>query len=201
MDLLENILVEEKNLGVTNLKLEKYIMRVGSKLPNVDFKFRLENESGQFEWKNIDTEELFNNKRVIAFSLPGAFTPTCSNLQLPSFDLLFNKFRDKFGVDAIYCISVNDAFVMNAWGKSLNIKNVNLIPDGNGDFTRSMNMLVQKKNLGFGMRSWRYAFIARNGVIDAWFEEPGIEDNANSDPYGATSPDSILEYLEDILLK
>ena len=97
---------------------------------------------------------------------PGAFTPTCSTFQLPDFEKLYEEFKKK-GIDDIYCISVNDAFVMNAWGKSQNIKNITLIPDGSGEFTRKMGMLVNKDNLGFGMRSWRYAAIINNGLVEA----------------------------------
>ena len=116
-------------------------------------------------------------------------------LQLPDFEKLYPKFIKK-GIDAIYCISVNDAFVMNAWGKSQNIENVILIPDGSGEFTRKMGMLVAKDNLGFGMRSWRYAAIINDGYIETWMEEPGFSDNHEEDPYGASSPQKILESMK-----
>jgi peroxiredoxin len=113
---------------------------------------------------------------------------------LPDFETLFGEFVEN-RIDAIYCISVNDAFVMNAWGKSQNLKNIELIPDGSGEFTRKMGMLVQKDNLGFGMRSWRYAAVVNDSVIEAWFEEPGYEDNCLEDPYGASSPQNLLTHL------
>ena len=115
-------------------------------------------------WVDKTTDELFKGKRIVMFSLPGAFTPTCSGEELPSYDRHYNKFIEN-GIDDVYCISVNDAFVMNAWGKSQNIKNITLIPDGSGEFTRKMGMLVNKDNLGFGMRSWRYAAIINNCLL------------------------------------
>src|SRR3546814_7455945 len=110
------------------------------------------------------------------FRSPGAFTPTCSTYQLPDFDKLYPEFQTK-GIDEIYCLSVNGAFVMNAWGKQQGLNNIKLIPDGSGEFTRKMGMLVCKDNLGFGMRSWRYAAVIDDGVVKAWFEEPGFSDN------------------------
>ena len=99
------------------------------------------------------------------------------------------------GIDAIYCVSVNDAFVMNAWGRQQGLEHVKLIPDGSGDFTRRMGMLVCKDDLGFGLRSWRYAAIVNDGVVEAWFEEPGISDNCATDPYGESAPQNILDKL------
>lgn len=169
-------------------------------LPSLIFKTRVRDDSiegpNPYRWQSVTTEELFNDKRVVVFSLPGAFTPTCDTYQLPGFEENFEKFQ-KLGIDAIYCISVNDAFVMNAWAKSQNIKNVQVIPDGNGDFTRMMGMMIQKRNLGFGMRSWRYAMVVDHGVIEHMFQEPGIEDNCMEDPYGETSPENIIKYLEE----
>ena len=133
---------------------------------------------------------------MVLFSLPGAFTPTCSTYQLPDFDKLFPDFQSK-GIDEIYCLSVNDAFVMNAWGKQQGLKNIKLIPDGSAEFTRKMGMLVCKDNLGFGMRSWRYAAIVDDGVVKAWFEEPGFSDNCETDPYGESSPPSVLEQITE----
>lgn len=158
-------------------------------VPNCIFKFRRDGE-----FVDVSTQELFAGKRVVLFSLPGAFTPTCSNFQLPGFDLDYQKFRDQ-GIDDVYCISVNDAFVMNAWGKDQNIQNVKLIPDGNGDFTDAMGMLVEKFNLGFAMRSWRYAAVIDNGVVEWMVEEPGRSDNCKEDPYVETTPEKVLEYV------
>ena len=169
---------------------------IGKKLPDVTFKTRVRDESiegpNPFRWEDKTTADYFAGKKVVLFSLPGAFTPTCSTYQLPDFEKLFGDFNAK-GVDAIYCISVNDAFVMNAWGKQQGVENVGLIPDGSGEFTRKMGMLVNKDNLGFGMRSWRYAAVVEDGVVKDWFEEPGYSDNCESDPYGESSPQNLLE--------
>jgi peroxiredoxin len=159
------------------------------KVPAVTFLFR---KDGEFV--NVTTDELFSNKRVIIFSLPGAFTPTCSTFQLPGFELDCQKFRD-LGIDDIYCISVNDGFVMNAWAKDQNIVNVKMIPDGNGHFTDEMGMLVKKENLGFAYRSWRYAAVVDNGNIEWLVEEPGRMDNCPEDPYTETTPEKVLEYV------
>ena len=134
-------------------------------------------------------------KKSILFSLPGAFTPTCSTYQLPDFNKLYDEFKS-LGIDEIYCISVNDSFVMNAWAKNQNIDKIKVIPDGNGEFTRKMGMLVDKKNLGFGQRSWRYAAIIDDCNILETFIEPGFEDNCQDDPYGESSPQNILEFLK-----
>jgi peroxiredoxin len=132
---------------------------------------------------------------VILFSLPGAFTPTCSTYQLSGFEASFEKFKG-LGIDDIHCLSVNDSFVMNKWAKDQNLKHVKVIPGGSGEFTRKMGMLVDKDNLGFGMRSWRYAAIVNDGVIEAWFEEPGLCDNHGEDPYGVSAPETLLQYLQ-----
>ncbi len=168
-------------------------------VPSIVFKTRVRDESvggpNPFRWQDVNSNELFSGKRVVVFSLPGAFTPTCSNEQCPAFERLYDEFRT-LNVDEIYCISVNDAFVMYQWGKSLNLKNVKLIPDGSGHFTRRMGMLIDKDHVGFGHRSWRYAMVVNDGVIEKWFEEPGINDEGlNGDPYGESSPDTMLAYL------
>lgn len=171
---------------------------IGRNLPVVTFRTRVRDESiegpNPFRWENKSSDDYFAGKRVIIFSLPGAFTPTCSTYQLPDFEKLYAKFA-KEGIDEIYCVSVNDAFVMNAWGRDQKLKKVKLIPDGSGEFTRKMGMLIAKDNLGFGMRSWRYAAIVDDGVVEAWFEEPGYADNCDDDPYGESSPQNILKYL------
>lgn len=173
---------------------------IGRKVPNCTFQTRVRDESiegpNPFRWEEKTTDDYFAGKKVVLFSLPGAFTPTCSTFQLPDFEKLYEEFKAE-GVDEIYCISVNDAFVMNAWGKSQALKNVKLIPDGSGEFTRKMGMLVSKDNLGFGMRSWRYGAVLDNGVVSKWFEEEGYTDNAQEDPYGVSSPQNILENLKN----
>lgn len=171
----------------------------GRKVPSVVFKTRVRDESvdgpNPFRWQDVASDELFKGKRVVLFSLPGAFTPTCSNEQCPAFERLYDDFKD-LGVDEVYCLSVNDAFVMFQWGKSLNLKKVKLIPDGSGHFTRRMGMLIDKDSLGFGFRSWRYAMVVKDGVVEKWFEEPGINDDGeNGDPYGESSPENVLAYL------
>ena len=167
-------------------------------VPSVVFKTRVRDESidspNPYRWQDVTSFDLFSGKRVVLFSLPGAFTPTCSTYQLPGFEDNWNKFRD-LAIDAIYCVSVNDSFVMNAWAKSQNLQHVQVIPDGSGRFTESMGQLVDKDNLGFGRRSWRYAAVIDNGTIEYLVEEPGRCDNCDTDPYGETSPDRLLEYL------
>ena len=167
-------------------------------VPSVVFKTRVRDESiegpNPYRWEDVTSFDYFGGKRVIIFSLPGAFTPTCSTYQLPGFENNYAEFK-ALGIDEIYCISVNDAFVMNAWAKSQNIENVKVIPDGSGVFTFGMDMLVEKDNLGFGMRSWRYAAIIDNGRVEKLFVEEGKEDNCPVDPYGETSPENILRYL------
>ena len=169
-------------------------------LPNVNFNVRVRDESiggdNPFKWVTKNTEDYFKNKKSILFSLPGAFTPTCSTFQLPDFDKLYDDFKE-IGIDEIYCISVNDSFVMNAWAKHHKIDKVKVIPDGNGEFTRKMGMLVEKNNLGFGNRSWRYAALIDNCKIIESFVEPGFEDNCEEDPYEMSSPQIILEYLKE----
>lgn len=174
---------------------------LGRQVPDVVLKTRVRDESiggdNPFRWQDVRTGDLFRNKRVVVFSLPGAFTPTCSNEQCPAFERLYEEFKAA-GADEVYCVSVNDAFVMYQWGKHLGINKVKLLPDGSGDFTRRMGMLVKKDHLGFGDRSWRYAMVADDGEIVAWFEEPGINDvGADDDPYGETMPDPVLDWLNN----
>lgn len=173
---------------------------IGRKVPNVILKTRVRDETiegpNPFRWQDVATADLFKGKRVVVFSLPGAFTPTCSTEQCPAFERHFDDFVAQ-GVDDVYCVSVNDAFVMYQWGKSLGVKNVKLLPDGSGDFTRHMGMLIKKDHLGFGDRSWRYAMVVDNGIITAWFEEPGINDiGSDEDPYGETKPEPVLEWVK-----
>jgi peroxiredoxin len=169
-------------------------------VPSVTFKTRVRDDSiggdNPYRWEDVTTWDLFAGKRVVLFSLPGAFTPTCSTYQLPGFEEKFAEFK-ALGLKDIYCVSVNDAFVMNAWAKAQKIKKVKVIPDGSGIFTRKMNMLVHKDNLGFGERSWRYACVVNNGKIEKWFIEPGAEDNCPVDPYGETAPENILNWLKE----
>lgn len=175
-------------------------MKIGDKLPQVSFQTRVRDEAvggpNPFRWETLTTDDYFKGKRVVLFSLPGAFTPTCSTYQLPGFEKAFDEMRG-LGIDAIYCMSVNDSFVMNQWAKAQGLQNVAVIPDGSGEFTEKAGMLVRKDNLGFGARSWRYAAIINDGVVEAWFEEPGRADNHGEDPYGESSPETVLAYLQN----
>src|SRR5579871_5925400 len=169
-------------------------------IPDVTLKTRVRDESiggdNPFRWEDFPVREAFAGKRIVIFSLPGAFTPTCSNEQCPAFERLYDEFRAN-GIDEVYCISVNDAFVMYQWGKHLGLSKVKLLPDGSGAFTRHMGMLINKDHLGFGMRSWRYAMIVEDNKVTAWFEEPGINDaGLDEDPYGESAPEKVLEAIE-----
>ena len=167
-------------------------------LPHCVFKTRIRDASIQgpnpFKWQDVTSEELFANKRVVIFALPGAFTPTCSSTHLPRYDELYEAFKNE-GVDEVYCLSVNDAFVMHQWGQHLGIRNIKLLPDGNGEFTRKMGMLVAKDNLGFGMRSWRYALVAEHMHIDKLLVEPEFGDNCSTDPFEVSDADTVLSFL------
>ncbi|MDG2267550.1 MAG: peroxiredoxin [Alphaproteobacteria bacterium] len=176
-------------------------MTIGKKLPeNIVFHVRHRDESiggeNPYKWKEITTADYFNNKRILLFSLPGAFTPTCSTYQLPGFEKHYDAIK-KHGINEIYCISVNDSFVMNKWAQDQHIRNVKVIADGSALFTNYMNMLVLKDNLSFGQRSWRYAAIINNGVVEKLWEEPGKMDNCLDDPYGETSPEKILQDIKN----
>ena len=180
----------------------KFWERPKTTVPNVEFRTREFDPNADadspnpYKWVLKNSFDYFANKRVVLFSLPGAFTPTCSTMQLPGFEKNYDEFV-ALGIDEIYCISVNDAFVMNTWAKAQNLSNVKVIPDGNGWFTSQMDMMVDKENLGFGARSWRYAMVVNNGTIEQLFEEPGMEDNCETDPYGETSPENILAWLKN----
>jgi len=169
------------------------------KVPDVVFKTRVRDESVEganpFRWQDITTAEIFEGKKVVVFSLPGAFTPTCSTTHLPRYEELYDEIKAT-GVDQIICTSVNDAFVMFQWGKAQGAKNVFLLPDGNGEFTRKMGMLVEKSNLGFGMRSWRYSMVVNDGKIEKMFIEPDFGDNCPTDPFEVSDADTMLAYLK-----
>lgn len=147
------------------------------------------------DWKIVHDTDMFENKRVVLFSLPGAFTPTCSTQQLPKYEELYDEIV-KYDIDEVYCVSVNDSFVMNAWFDSLEIEKVKAVPDGSGNFTRWVKMLVDKENLGFGFRSWRYSAIINNGEVEEVWVEPGFENCAVGDPYEVSDPWTILKWLK-----
>ena len=174
-------------------------MTIATTVPSVIFKTRVRDESvpgpNPYRWQDLSTDEIFKGKKVVVFSLPGAFTPTCSSNHLPRYEELYDEFR-ALGVDQIVCVSVNDAFVMFQWGKQIGAKNVFLLPDGNAEFTRKMGMLVDKSNLGFGMRSWRYAMLVNDGHIEKMFIEPGYDDNCPVDPFEVSDADTMLAYLK-----
>jgi glutaredoxin-like protein len=159
--------------------------REGQRIPNVTFPVRRQNE-----WVNISTDELFKGKTVIVFALPGAFTPTCSTTHLPGYNELAPVFREN-GVDEIICLSVNDTFVMNEWAKDQECDNITLIPDGNGQFSEGMGMLVDKSDLGFGKRSWRYSMLVKDGVIAKMFIEPEVP----GDPFEVSDAETMLKYI------
>ncbi len=159
--------------------------RTGSRVPQVVFHTRRGHE-----WVDVTTDEIFAGKTVVVFSLPGAFTPTCSSSHVPRYNQLVPTFK-QHGVDEVVCISVNDTFVMNEWQKSQNAENLTFIPDGNGDFTAGMGMLVDKDALGFGKRSWRYSMLVRDGVVIKMFIEPEVE----GDPYEVSDADTMLAYV------
>lgn len=174
---------------------------INRSIPDVTLKTRVRDESlggpNPFRWQDLPVRDAFAGKKVVVFSLPGAFTPTCSNEQCPNYERLYDVFKAA-GVDEVYCLSVNDAFVMYQWGKHLGLEKVKLLPDGSGHFTRRMGMLIDKDHLGFGMRSWRYAMIVDDNTITHWFEEPGInDDGSDSDPYGETAPEKLLAALTE----
>lgn len=142
------------------------------------------------KWVEITTEELFKGKNVIVFSLPGAYTPTCSSAHVPRFNQLASTFKEN-GIDDIICVSVNDTFVMNEWKVDQKADNITFLPDGNGDFTEAMGLLVDKHDLGFGKRSWRYSMLVKDGVIDKMFIEP----DQPGDPFEVSDADTMLHYV------
>lgn len=157
----------------------------GQRVPNVTFRVRENNE-----WKDVTTESLFKGKTVVVFSLPGAFTPTCSSSHLPRYNELAPVLA-KNGVDSVLCVSVNDTFVMNEWAKDQESQNIIMVPDGNGEFTEGMGMLVDKQNLGFGKRSWRYSMLVKDGVVSKMFIEPEKE----GDPFEVSDADTMLNHI------
>ena len=168
-------------------------------VPQVVFKTRVRDESvkgpNPFRWQDVSTDDIFAGKRVVLFALPGAFTPTCSSTHLPGYDARYDEFMAE-GVDEVYCLSVNDAFTMFQWGQHMGVEKVKLLPDGSCDFTRGMDMLVDKDNLGFGLRSWRYSMLVEDGEIVKMFIEPGKEDNCPTDPFEVSDADTMLAYLK-----
>lgn len=179
---------------------EKIEDNLPKSVPQVVFKTRIYDESikpNPYRWQDKTTDEIFKGKKIVLFALPGAFTPTCSSTHLPGYEKKYDDLKD-MGVDEIICLSVNDAFVMFKWAQDLGIEKVTMLPDGNGEFTKMMGMLVKKENLGFGERSWRYSIFVDNGEINKMFIEDGKSDNSEDDPFKVSGADTMLEYLKEL---
>ncbi len=157
----------------------------GKRVPNVTFKTR-----SNHQWMDVTSDDLFKGKTVVVFSLPGAYTPTCSSTHLPRYNELAATFKAN-GVSDIICFSVNDAFVMNEWKNDQEADNISLIPDGNGEFSLGMGLLVDKSAIGFGKRSWRYSMLVKDGVIEKMFIEP----EKDGDPFEVSDADTMLKYI------
>lgn len=165
--------------------------REGQTIPNITFRTIQEGE-----WVNVNSDDVFKDKTVVVFALPGAFTPTCSSSHVPRYNELAGVFKAN-GVDEIVCVSVNDTFVMNAWKKEQDAKYITFIPDGNGEFSDALGMLVDKDNLGFGKRSWRYSMLVKNGVIEKMFIEPDVE----GDPFEVSDADTMIDFINPEAVK
>jgi len=176
-----------------------HAMPAGRQVPKFVFKTHTHDKNicgdNPFAWQDLSTDEIFKNKKIVLFSLPGAFTPTCSSQHLPGYEAKYDEFQ-KLGVDEVYCLSVNDAFVMNAWSKDQGVSKVKLIPDGTGKFSKAMGMLVKKNNLGFGKRSWRYSMYVEDGEVKKMFVEPGFSDDCPDDPFEVSDAETMLDYLK-----
>jgi glutaredoxin-like protein len=159
--------------------------RENQKVPQVTFRTRRDHE-----WVDVNSDDIFNGRTVVVFALPGAFTPTCSSTHVPRYNQLGPMLKTH-GVDEVICVSVNDAFVMNEWQREQNAFNITFLPDGNGDFSRGMGMLVSKDDLGFGDRSWRYSMLVKDGVIEKMFIEPDVP----GDPFEVSDADTMLDYV------
>lgn len=169
------------------------------RVPDVTFKTRVRDETVEgpnpYRWQDRTTDEIFSGRRVVVFALPGAFTPTCSSTHLPGYEDNFQAFKE-LGIDEVICLSVNDAFVMFQWGKAQGVEKITMLPDGSGEFTRKMGMLVDKDNLGFGYRSWRYSMLVEDGEITKLFAEPGYADNCPDDPFEVSDAQTMLDYIK-----
>ena len=163
----------------------QFTNKEGQRVPSLTFKTR-EN----YDWGRVESDALFGGRNVVVFSLPGAFTPTCSSTHVPRFNELAAAFKEQ-GIDEIVCLSVNDPFVLQAWAQDQEADNIRFLSDGNGEFTRGMGMLVGKEDLSFGSRSWRYSMLVRDGVVEKMFVEPDVE----GDPFEVSDADTMLEYL------
>ncbi len=175
-------------------------MKIPKKVPDVTFKTRVRDEKiggdNPYRWQDVTTDDIFKGKSVVVFSLPGAFTPTCSSSHLPGFEAKYDELK-ALGVDEVCCVSVNDAYVMNQWAKSQGVKKVKMIPDGSALFTKGMGMLVKKDDLGFGERSWRYSMYVVDKEIKKVFIEEGFTDNCPTDPFSVSDVDTMIKYLKE----
>lgn len=173
--------------------------RESTQVPDVVFKTRVRDESiggdNPYRWQDVSSKEIFEGKKVVVFGLPGAFTPTCDSAHLPGYEAKYDEFKG-LGVDEVYCLAVNDAYVMKRWADSLGVMKVKMLPDGNGHFTKEMGMLVAKENLGFGYRSWRYSMYVEDGEIKKMFIEPGLSHDCPDDPFEVSDADTMLAWLK-----
>lgn len=168
-------------------------------VPEAVFRTRIRNEAlgvdNPFEWKDVTSYEVFAGKRIVLFAVPGAFTPACSDDHLPGFETHYDDFR-ALGIDQVVCLLVNDAFVMHQWAKSRQISKLYMLPDGNGEFTRKMGMLVERTRTGMGLRSWRYSMLVEDMEIRRMFVEPGFRDEPEGVPLKVSGAVTILRYLQ-----
>lgn len=165
-------------------------------VPDAVFRTRVRQSDGSFNWQDLTSAELFSGRRVVLFAVPGAFTPACSETHLPGYEGAYDALRD-LGIDEVICLSVNDAFVMFQWAKSLGVEKVFMLPDGNGEFTRKMGMLVERMGQGMGMRSWRYSMLVEDGRISALFSEQGFGDNPPGVPVVVSGAQIMLDHLRN----
>ena len=167
-------------------------------VPDATFHTRVRNPAlggdNPFEWKALTSADVFAGRRVVVFALPGAFTPACSESHLPGYEQHYDTFR-ALGIDEVWCLSVNDAFVMHQWAQSRGIEKVKMLPDGNAEFTRKMGMLVERTTQGMGLRSWRYAMLVEDRAITALFAEPGLRDNPPGVPLDRAAAEVMLGHL------
>lgn len=172
----------------------------GQRVPSVIFKTRVPDTAasaaGQFKWQEVKSDDLFVGKKIVLFALPGAFTPTCSSFQLPGYEGQYDDLKAA-GIDEVYCLAVNDAFVMNSWRDAQHVQKVKMLPDGSGDFTRALGMMVTKHDLGFGERSWRYSIYVEDGVIKKAFIEPGFQNDCPTDPFEVSDVQTMLAFLKE----
>lgn len=169
-------------------------------VPDVVFKTRVRDESVEgenpFRWQDMTTDDIFKGKKIVLFSLPGAFTPVCSSNHLPGYEEAYEEFK-ALGVDEVICLSVNDAFVMYNWGKSMDVKNVKMLPDGSGKFTEALGMLVSKDDVGYGKRSWRYSMFVDDKEVKKVFIEPGFQNDCPVDPFEVSDAGAMLKWLKE----